>query len=81
MRDASRTDSLTLMPNRSAVLERIQQALARPDAGGAPTFAVLFINCDRFNRVNLTLGQAGGDRLLRMVAERLNGTVRQRDAV
>ncbi len=81
MRDASRTDSLTMMPNRSAVLERIQQALARSENNALHNFAVLFINCDRFSRVNLTLGQQGGDRLLRMVAERLNGTVRQRDAV
>jgi diguanylate cyclase (GGDEF)-like protein len=81
MRDASRTDSLTQMPNRAAVLERIEQAITRSEREDPPHFAVLFINFDRFNRVNLTLGQEGGDRLLRMVAERLNSTVRQRDAV
>jgi len=81
LRDANRTDSLTALPNRAVVLERIEHALtaARGDPGYA--FAVMFINCDRFNGVNVTLGQDVGDQLLRLLAGRLNGTVRAGDAV
>jgi diguanylate cyclase (GGDEF)-like protein len=73
--DVSRIDSLTQMPNRAAVLERIQQVLARPAAGGIK-LAVLFINCDRFRRINDTLGNSIGDELLRLMAERLRSTLR-----
>jgi diguanylate cyclase (GGDEF)-like protein len=78
LRDVSRIDSLTAMPNRAVVLERIEQALvcARADAGYR--FAVLFINSDRFNRVNVTLGPHAGDELLRLMAERLGGAIRLR---
>lgn len=81
LRDANRIDSLTSMPNRTAALERIEAALARAAEDAEQQFAVLFINCDRFERINLTLGTAAGDDLLRVMASRINGTVRQGDAV
>jgi diguanylate cyclase (GGDEF)-like protein len=81
VRDARRIDSLTAMPTRAVVLERIELALQRARADAAYRFAVLFINGDRFNRVNVTLGPAAGDELLRGMAQRVNGAVRQRDAV
>lgn len=81
VRDASRTDTLTTMPNRIVVLERIEQALQRVRVDPDHQFAVLFINGDRFNRVNVTLGPAAGDELLRMMAARVNAAVRQRDMV
>ncbi|WP_046113838.1 putative bifunctional diguanylate cyclase/phosphodiesterase [Aquincola tertiaricarbonis] len=81
LRDVTRIDSLTAMPNRMVALERIQGALAAAAADAQRQFAVLFINCDRFERINLTLGTAAGDELLRMVAARINGTVRLGDAV
>ena len=79
MRDASRIDSLTALANRSVVLERIERALGRARAGGDFRFIVLFINGDRFNRVNVTLGPPAGDDLLRLMAARLNGALRQRE--
>ena len=81
LRDASRTDSLTAMPNRIVVLERIECALRRARIDPDHHFAVLFINGDRFNRVNVSLGPAAGDELLRIMASRVNAAVRQRDKV
>lgn len=81
LRDAGRIDSLTSMPTRTVVIERIQQALRLAAADPDYHFAVLFINADRFDRINLTLGQSAGDELLRLMAGRLNGTLRQRDSV
>ena len=79
VRDASRIDSLTALPNRSVVLERIERAMARARADANFRFIVLFINGDRFNRINVTLGQNAGDDLLRLMAARLSGALRQRD--
>ena len=79
VRDASRIDSLTALPNRSVVLERIERAIERASSNASFLFIVLFINGDRFNRVNVTLGPAAGDDLLRLMAARLNGALRQRE--
>ncbi|MDO9074303.1 MAG: EAL domain-containing protein [Rubrivivax sp.] len=81
LRAAGRTDTLTAMPNRAAVLECIERALQTARRNAGIEFAVLFINGDRFNRVNVTQGPAAGDDVLRTMAARVNGTVRQRDAV
>ena len=79
--DATRIDSLTSLPNRTVVLERIDAALRTAQLDSAQPFAVLFINVDRFDSINVTRGQAAGDELLRLVAGRLNTAVRTRDAV
>ena len=81
LNDATRTDGLTKMPTRAVVVERIDAALQRAHDDPDYQFAVLFINADRFNRINVTLGQANGDELILQMAGRLNGTVRQRDSV
>ena len=79
--DATRIDGLTKMPTRAVVVERIDAALQRAHDDPDYQFAVLFINADRFNRINVTLGQANGDALILQIAGRLNGTVRHRDSV
>jgi len=81
VRDAGRIDSLTRMPTRAVVLERIEQALRRARGDPGHRFAVLFINGDRFNRVNVTLGAAAGDEVLLLMAARINGAVRHCDAI
>lgn len=81
LRDANRTDHLTALPNRAVVLEHIEFALAESGRNASFEFAVIFINCDRFNRVNVHLGQEAGDELLRLLAGRLSGMVRSGDAV
>jgi diguanylate cyclase (GGDEF)-like protein len=76
---ASRTDRLTQMPNRTVMRDQIQQALDRPPSQNAQQFAVLFMNCDRFTKINDSLGHAAGDQVLGLVADRLRSSVRQRD--
>ena len=76
--DAARTDVLTRMPNRAAALEHLQAVLKENAHSGRNTFATLFINCDRFRHINDTHGRVTGDQLLRMMAERLRSTLRQR---
>lgn len=73
-------DDLTGLPNRSHFRQHLAQALCgdTPARGG---LAVLFIDLDRFKRVNDTLGHAAGDELLRIMATRLARTVRMEDLV
>ena len=81
LHDVGRTDALTALPNRAVVRERIAQALAAPADHAGPQLAVLFINADRFNQINLAHGTAVGDALLRQMAQRLGATLRPGDAV
>lgn len=74
LKNEARTDTLTRMPNREALLEQLQQILARPR--GNTGYALLFMNCDRFRQINDTLGQQAGDRLLVQVSERLRAALR-----
>ena len=78
VRDASRIDPLTAMPNRTVVLERIECAVRTAQEDPDYRFVVLLINADRFSRVNVNLGQAAGDDLLRLMGARINGALRQR---
>ena len=81
LRDASRTDPLTALPNRAVAMERIAHALDLAHAQPDYLFAVLFVDCDRFDRINSTLGSHVGDDLLRLVGARLNAVVRHGDGV
>ncbi len=76
---AVRMDLLTRMPNREALRERLQQVINRPRSRSGETFAVLFLNCDRFKQLNDSLGPATGDAVLGMIAGRLRSTLRLRD--
>jgi diguanylate cyclase (GGDEF)-like protein/PAS domain S-box-containing protein len=69
-------DALTGLPNRAALVPALQQAVARWRADPARHFALMFLDFDRFKQVNDTLGHAAGDELLRQIAERLQGALR-----
>ena len=73
----SRHDMLTMLPNRGLFEERLGQALARR-ADGAK-LAVMVLNLDRFKAINDLLGHTIGDLLLREVAQRVNGCLRDSD--
>jgi diguanylate cyclase (GGDEF)-like protein/PAS domain S-box-containing protein len=73
-------DTLTGLPNRLLLEDRMKQATAHVGRQHAPA-AVLFIDLDRFKDINDTLGHAAGDRLLQEVAERLGRCVREGDTV
>lgn len=80
-RDTSRIDALTEIPNRVALNEFLQPLVDARTSGLSSNFAVLFINCDRFNQINDTFGHATGDQLLRMMARRLRSALRPYDAL
>lgn len=73
-------DALTDLPNRVLFFERVDQALALARRHGS-RLALLFIDLDKFKPINDTWGHAVGDQLLRAVAERLTGRVREADTV
>ncbi len=74
-------DTLTGLPNRLFFMERLGQALARARRRTGETFAVLFMDLDRFKLVNDSLGHPAGDELLAGVARRLRGCLRPSDTV
>jgi len=80
LRQSARTDSLTRLPNRVELLNRIQISIQRSRQQAGYCFAVLFMDFDRFKQVNDTLGHSVGDELLRQIAKRLEDSLRPGDA-
>ncbi|MDQ3549566.1 MAG: EAL domain-containing protein [Chloroflexota bacterium] len=73
-------DSLTGLPNRALLLDRLEQSLAQSRRRGRAT-AILFLDLDNFKIVNDSLGHGEGDRLLVDTAARIAGCVRDEDTV
>ena len=73
---AATTDSLTGLPNRAALMARLQHAIDHRGGVGDRHFALLFLDFDRFKQVNDSLGHAAGDELLRQIGLRLLGALR-----
>ena len=67
-------DTLTSLPNRTLLSERLSRAIVRARRQGK-RIAVLFLDLDRFKDINDSLGHAAGDRILRAAAARLQDTV------
>ena len=73
-------DTLTGLPNRFLMMDRLDQLLARAKRSGT-AFAILFMDIDGFKAVNDSYGHEIGDLLLQAVAGRLTKSVRQSDTV
>ncbi len=73
-------DSLTALPNRRLLMDRLQHAITS-STRSALCGALLFLDLDRFKTLNDTLGHNVGDLLLQQVAQRLRACVREEDTV
>jgi diguanylate cyclase (GGDEF)-like protein/PAS domain S-box-containing protein len=73
-------DTLTDLPNRNLLRDRIQQAMIFAERY-RHRVAVAFLDLDDFKLINDGLGHSSGDRLLQMAAERLTGYLRASDTV
>jgi diguanylate cyclase (GGDEF)-like protein len=76
--ELAETDALTTLANRRVFTERLEAAFAASRRGSAG-FAVLYFDLDHFKDVNDTLGHVLGDALLRAVADRVKGILRNND--
>jgi len=80
IRNLAYLDSLTRLPNRRLLMDRLEQALIASRRSGEYG-AVLLLDLDRFKALNDTQGHAAGDQLLMEVAQRLKAAVRRGDTV
>ena len=71
-------DPLTALPNRTMFHDALRHAIAQAKLHGEQ-LALLFIDLDRFKVINDSLGHDAGDQLLRAVAERLSGALKESD--
>ncbi len=74
-------DALTGLPNRTLFTERLKQALLQRKRHHEHNFAVLFIDLDRFKKINDTLGHHAGDQFLIDVSERITECIRDNDTL
>jgi diguanylate cyclase (GGDEF)-like protein len=80
-RHAAYHDSLTGLPNRNYFLDTLKDLLQRSRENTETNFAVLFLDLRSFKTINDSLGHSMGDRLIKNVAKRLSGLVRDVDLV
>jgi diguanylate cyclase (GGDEF)-like protein/PAS domain S-box-containing protein len=77
---AAQYDSLTGLPNRNLLGDRLEQALARARRS-RQLISLFYLDLDHFKDINDELGHVAGDALLKAFAERLNACVRETDTV
>ena len=80
IRHMAQHDALTGLPNRRMFIDILNLEMAQARRHQTK-LAVLFLDLDRFKEVNDTLGHEAGDLLLKMVAARLRGAIRESDTV
>lgn len=81
LRHQARHDSLTGLPNRSQLQERLDDAIARISSADGKPFAVLFLDIDRFKLINDSVGHVAGDELLVETSRRISQVVARDDLV
>jgi diguanylate cyclase (GGDEF)-like protein len=80
MRDMAYHDSLTGLPNRILLHDRLEMALLQAQRNNG-LVGLLYIDFDRFKQINDSLGHDVGDKLLQEVGNRLKECLRQQDTV
>ena len=80
MRHMAMHDSLTKLPNRDLLNDRLKQAISRAERHGYEVW-VLFLDLDRFKPINDSLGHKAGDELLQIISKRLLTVSRENDTV
>ncbi len=79
LRHSALHDTLTDLPNRALLLERMERCFSRAHRNPEYRFAAMFIDLDGFKVINDSLGHRAGDRLLTEIAQRLQNCIRQID--
>ncbi len=74
-------DSLTDVANRAFLLEQLKASIEKSKGSEQTNFSVLFMDIKRFKNINDSLGHSIGDKVLIMVAKRLQGAIRDHDIV
>ncbi len=73
-------DALTNLPNRTLLMDRVQQAI-RAAERGEHKLSLILMDLNRFKEINDTLGHHVGDKLLQQVAQRISANLRESDTV
>ena len=81
LRHQARHDSLTGLPNRGQLQERLDDAIARISSAEGQPFAVLFLDIDRFKLINDSVGHVAGDELLVESSRRISQAIARDDLV
>ena len=80
LKEMASHDTLTGLPNRKLLLDRLTQALTRAKRGNT-RMAILFLDLDHFKEINDTLGHSAGDLVLQTTAKRMTERLREEDTV
>ena len=80
-RHAAYHDALTGLPNRLLLADHLRLAIERARRHPDHSYALVFLDLDRFKYINDSLGHAAGDQLLIQIARRLEGALRPTDTV
>lgn len=73
-------DNLTGILNRAAFVKRVTACFSRGKMSADYSFAVLYIDLDGFKQINDDLGHSAGDEILKLVATKIEQTIRPKDA-
>lgn len=81
MRHEAYHDTLTGLPNRRSLVQRLEEAIRRTKEDAGYEFTLVFLDLDRFETYNTNRGYLLGDRLLEAVAKRLGSRLREKDVL